>query len=144
MPSAYAWPHSRVNCDAPWPLAMIHPAPFVLRAARSEPAPQDLVGVLKALADPTRLRALQMIAERPRSTEELAPLVALAEPGLSKHLRVLSAAGLITSRRDGHYVLYSLDRERLDALGPDVLAFVGARVSAAETTSEPSPQAPAT
>lgn len=144
MPSAYSWPHSRVNCDAPWPLAMIHPAPFVLRAARTEPAPQELVDVLKALADPTRLRALQLIAERPRSTEELAPLVALAEPGLSKHLRVLSAVGLVTSKRDGYYVLYSIDRERLHALGPDVLRFVDARVSEGETASEPSPRAPAT
>ena len=33
VPSAYVWPHVRVNCDEPWPLALVYPAPFA-RAER--------------------------------------------------------------------------------------------------------------
>ena len=59
-----------------------------------------------------------------RATEEPAPLVGLTEAGLSKHLRQLAVAGLVVTRRDGYYVLYDLDRERLAELGPDLLAFI--------------------
>jgi DNA-binding transcriptional ArsR family regulator len=111
VPSAYVWPHTRVNCDAPWPLTVVYPAVFA--RAELDQAPSDLVRTLRALGDATRLRALRLIAERPRSTEELAPLVGLSESGLSKHLRALVEAGLVTHRRQGWYVLYALDRAAL-------------------------------
>ena len=60
-------------------------------------------------ADPTRLQILRLVAEQPRSTEELAPLVGLSESGLSKHLSALTDAGLLSTRRQGWYVLYRLE-----------------------------------
>jgi DNA-binding transcriptional ArsR family regulator len=74
------------------------------------------VSALRALGDDTRLRVLKLISERPRTTQELAPLVGLSPAGLSKALRRLADAGLITSRREGYYVLYSLAPSRLDAV----------------------------
>src|SRR5262249_36668515 len=112
VPSAYVWPHVRVNCDPPWPLAVVYAARFA--RTELERAPDGLVTVLRALADETRLRALRLIAEQPRSTEELAPLVGLSESGLSKHLRLLADAGLVSTRREGYYVLYTFDRAALD------------------------------
>jgi DNA-binding transcriptional ArsR family regulator len=126
VPSLYSFPHARVNCDGPWPLAIVYPAREVAREGRLRQAPDALVRGLRAVSDPTRLRALRLIAERPRSTEELAPLVGLTEAGLSKHLRQLATAGLVVTRRDGYYVLYDLDRERLAELGPELLGFVDA------------------
>jgi DNA-binding transcriptional ArsR family regulator len=64
------------------------------------------------------------VAERPRTTEELAPLVGLSESGLSRHLRVLTDAGFLESRRDGWYVLYSLRRDRIAALSAELLGYV--------------------
>lgn len=116
VPSFYVWPHVRVNCDEPWPLTLIYSAPFALRAARRQLPSQELLRALRALADPTRLQALQLIAERPRSTQELAPLVGIGEAGLSKHLRQLAEAGLLSTRREGYYVLYSVEAERLREL----------------------------
>jgi DNA-binding transcriptional ArsR family regulator len=123
-PSAYVWPHVRVNCDAPWPLGLVFPASSIALDARPRIPPAQLVGVLRALADDTRLRALRLIAERPRSTQELAPLVGITEAALSKHLRTMAGAGLLERRREGYYVLYRLVEERVDALAPSLNAFL--------------------
>ena len=125
IPSVYVWPHVRVNCDAPWPLAVLYPPATMGSGLAGRPAPDELVRALRAAADPTRLRILQLVAEQPRSTEELAPLVGLSESGLSKHLRSLTEAGLLSTKRDGYYVLYRLERERLEALGPELSGYVG-------------------
>lgn len=61
-----------------------------------------------ALRDPTRLRILRLIAQQPRSTQELAPLVSLTEAGVSRHLRLLAGVGLLTTHREGYYVVYSI------------------------------------
>jgi DNA-binding transcriptional ArsR family regulator len=123
-PSTYVWPHVRVNCDAPWPLGLIFPASSIVREARPRIPPAQLVSVLRALADDTRLRALRLIAERPRSTQELAPLVGMTEAGLSKQLRVLAEAGLLERRREGYYVLYRLVPEQIAAVAPSLDAFL--------------------
>jgi DNA-binding transcriptional ArsR family regulator len=107
VPSVYAWPHVRVNCDEPWPASIVYGAPAVARHGRS---------LLRAVADPIRLRALQLLVQRPRSTQELAPLLGIGEAGASKHLRKLADAGLVTTRREGYYVVYSLAPGRVDAI----------------------------
>jgi DNA-binding transcriptional ArsR family regulator len=124
-PSAFVWPHVRVNCDPPWPPAIVYPAPFALAAGRSKLPSEDVVHVLRALADDTRLRALKLIAAGERSTQELAPLIGISQAGLSKHLRLLARAGLVQARRDGYYVLYSLRSDRIATLSEAVLAFLG-------------------
>jgi len=125
LPSAYVWPHVRVNCDPPWPLALILPASFVTADARRAPAPEPLVAALRAAGDPVRLQVLRLVTQRPRTTEELAPLVGLSISGLSKHLRALTEAELVTSTRDGWYVLYSVDRERVAGLSAELLDYLG-------------------
>jgi DNA-binding transcriptional ArsR family regulator len=116
VPSAFVWPHVRVNCDEPWPLTVVYPAPFVIDEARPRIPSDDLVDVLDALGNATRLRTLKLTAERPRSTQELAKLVGLTQAGMSKHLQKLAAAGLVAPRREGYYVLYSADVARLEPL----------------------------
>lgn len=113
-PSVYAWPHVRVNCDPPWPLALVYPAPALARTARPQLPPEDLLRLLRALADPVRLEMLRRIAARGRSTQELARLVGMSEAGASRSLRLLAEAGLVATRRDGRYLLYELVPERLD------------------------------
>lgn len=124
-PSAFVWPHVRINCDPPWPAGLIYPAPFVARDAGPKLPPGDLIRILRSLSDETRLHALALIAEKPRSTQELAPLVGLTEAGLSKHLRILADAGVVTSKRDGYYVLYSIALDRVAPLSAALLEFLG-------------------
>ena len=104
------------------------------------------MSVLRALADDTRLRALRLIAERPRSTQELAPLVGVTEAALSKQLRALADAGPLECQRDGYYVLYRLApillatgalNLTLLAIGVALLALIGAPFSPARNALVP-------
>jgi DNA-binding transcriptional ArsR family regulator len=123
-PSAFVWPHLRVNCDRPWPTALVYATQELARQAQPRIPPADLLRGLRALADDTRLRVLKLIAERPRTTQELAPLVGLSIAGLSKTLRRLADAGLITARRDGYYVVYSLVPDRVNAVSAAISEFL--------------------
>jgi DNA-binding transcriptional ArsR family regulator len=53
-----------------------------------------------ALADPTRRAILARLAQGEATVTELATPFAMTQPGVSKHLRVLEQAGLISRRRD--------------------------------------------
>jgi DNA-binding transcriptional ArsR family regulator len=126
-PSVYVWPHLRVSCDPPWPTALVYAAPSVARDAAPRIPPSDLLLILRALGDDTRLRVLKLIAERPRTTQELAPLVGLSITGLSKCLRRLAEAGLVSARRDGYYVVYRFEPARLEAIPDAIRDFLGRR-----------------
>ena len=125
LPSAFVWPSVRVNCDAPFPLTSIYPAPSSRGGAKPSTPNPSCCG-LRALGDDTRLRALRLIAQQPRSTQELAALITISEAGLSKHLKALADAGLVTTRREGYYVLYSLAAGALERLPGELRAFLEA------------------
>ena len=79
--------------------------------------------VFKALADPTRRRILDELAERDGQTLfELCSRLAMkhglgtSRQGISQHLDVLEAAGLVTTRRDGRYKFHHLNTQPLKAI----------------------------
>ena len=125
-PSVFVWPQLRVSCDQPWPTTLVYATPKQRREAQPRIPPGELLGALRALADDTRLRVLQLIAERPRSTQELVPLIGLSSAGLSKTLARLSEAGFITARREGYYVVYCLAPDRINAVSAAIHAFLNA------------------
>ena len=67
----------------------------------SPPQPQRLDAVFAALADPTRRAILTRLAEGEASVTELAQPFAMSQPAISKHLKVLEQAGLVSTGRDG-------------------------------------------
>lgn len=69
-----------------------------------------LVQVMKALADPGRVTMLKLMEERALCVCELTLCLQLAQPTVSRHLKVLEQAGLVTRQRDGQWVEYSLAR----------------------------------
>jgi DNA-binding transcriptional ArsR family regulator len=123
-PSVFVWPHLLVNCDGPWPTALVYAAPAIARDAAVRIPPAELTRILRAVADDTRLRVLKLIAERPRTTQELAPLVGLSMSGVSKSVRLLSDAGLVTAHREGYYVVYRLAPQRMRALASAITQFL--------------------
>jgi DNA-binding transcriptional ArsR family regulator len=74
------------------------------------------MNALEALADPTRRRIVELLAEGERSAGELAAEFATSRPGVSRHLRVLREHGLVRARSQGQRRLYSLDPAPLEEL----------------------------
>jgi ArsR family transcriptional regulator len=73
--------------------------------------------VARGLAHPHRLAILEQLAQGERSVEGLAGRTGLSVANASQHLRVMRAAGLLSSRRDGKRILYSVaDPAVLDAV----------------------------
>lgn len=64
--------------------------------------------LFKALAHPARIRALEVLAEGERSVSELQPLVGIESSHLSQQLGVLRRAGLVSARKEGSMVVYSV------------------------------------
>jgi DNA-binding transcriptional ArsR family regulator len=69
--------------------------------------------VYQAIADPTRRRILELLAEGERPVKELMAPFAVSQPAISQHLRVLRHAGLVQERREGRHRRYSLTAEPL-------------------------------
>jgi ArsR family transcriptional regulator len=70
-----------------------------------------------ALSDPTRLELVRMLAGGERCVCELTGAMGAAQSRLSFHLKTLKSAGLVTDRRDGRWVYYSLNPDALAGLG---------------------------
>lgn len=109
VPTVYGWPHVSLNCDDEWPRGLVVPVPLPGTTVRAPTAPRALARSLAAVADPGRLQLLRLLLDRPRSTQELAPLVNLTEQGVSKQLRLLADVGLVRARREGYYVVYAVE-----------------------------------
>jgi DNA-binding transcriptional ArsR family regulator len=71
---------------------------------------------LAALADPTRRRIVELLAERDHDVAQLNAHFAISQPAVSRHLRVLREHGLVRSRPDAQRRVYSLDPAPLAAL----------------------------
>ena len=65
--------------------------------------------ILAALADPTRRRILELLAERDRTAGEIAEQFPIAFASVSHHLGVLKAAGLVATEREGQFIRYRLN-----------------------------------
>ena len=78
--------------------------------------------VLRALADEGRRTLLRTLVKGPATAGELAALLPIARPGVSRHLRVLREAGLVDVRQEAQQRIYSLRPEPLavvdEWLGP--------------------------
>lgn len=66
----------------------------------------SLAAYLKAAADPLRLEILRVLARDSFGVLELSRIFATTQPGMSHHLKILSKAGLVTSRREGNSIYY--------------------------------------
>jgi DNA-binding transcriptional ArsR family regulator len=68
---------------------------------------------LRALADESRRTMLERLSSGPATVGELAALLPIARPGVSRHLRVLREAGLVEARQEAQRRVYSLRAQPL-------------------------------
>lgn len=91
-----------------------------------------MAATFKALSDPVRLRLLSSVASHPGGEAcvcDISAGVAVSQPTVSHHLKVLRDAGLLTSERRASWVYYAVVPEAFDAVA-DLVAMVGAGVPA--------------
>jgi len=69
---------------------------------------EDFIQVMKALSDPNRVKLLKSLQVKPLCVCEIQELLEIAQPTVSKHLKILVNAGLVKSSKDGLWVNYSL------------------------------------
>ena len=78
---------------------------------------------LSALADPTREAIVRLLVERERSVGEIAEQLPVSRPAVSKHLRLLEGAGLVSFRSEGTRNVYALQPEALALLRDELDAM---------------------
>jgi DNA-binding transcriptional ArsR family regulator len=69
-----------------------------------------------ALGDPHRRAIVEILADRPRSVRELAEELPISRPAVSRHLRLLKDAGLVTDKPVGNRRIYRLHDEGIEAV----------------------------
>jgi DNA-binding transcriptional ArsR family regulator len=93
-----------------------------------------------ALADPNRRAIVEQLRGGDRSVQELADALPISRPAVSRHLRLLKQAGLVTDRPEGTRRLYRLHDDGIEAVRSYLEAVWGEAAArfrlAAENTSE--------
>jgi ArsR family transcriptional regulator len=69
---------------------------------------KDFVKVMKALSDPNRVKIIKMLQHKTMCVCEMREALQVAQPTVSKHLKLLEDAGLVEFRKDGTWVNYHL------------------------------------
>jgi len=85
---------------------------------------RDVLKVFKSLSDETRLRILNLLLERECCVCEVMQALEISQTRASRNLAALYDAGLLTLRRDGCWVLYSIDDKALKSYAFDALSAV--------------------
>ena len=71
---------------------------------------QNVVTILKAAAEPTRLRILMLLASSELNVKDLTRILGQSQPRISRHLKLLSEAGLIERTREGSWAYFQLGK----------------------------------
>ncbi|MEV0439472.1 DUF5937 family protein [Streptomyces spectabilis] len=120
VPSAFGWPHLVVRYAPGWRPVVEYPV--ATPEVRPGPGTSTLMEKrLAAVAHPARIRLCWALARAPYTTGELAKGFGMTAPEVSRHLKALREAGLLTTRRHGRYVQYQLDVTVVARLGSDFL-----------------------
>ena len=88
-----------------------------------------LVGALRAAGEATRLRLLALLAEGERSVKDLTEILGQSQPRVSRHLKLLADAGLVTRNAEGAWAYYRL----ADDASADLGRWLVSRLDAADS-----------
>jgi ArsR family transcriptional regulator len=73
----------------------------------------DEIDVFKALADPTRLKILDLVKDEEKCICDIIPFTGKSQPNVSQHLKVLRVAGLIDERKEGTKILIRSSKQSI-------------------------------
>jgi rhodanese-related sulfurtransferase len=93
-----------------------------------------LAKLLKALSNPFRLEIIEMLAQGEKSVEGIVQATSLTFANASQHLQVLKNNNIVKSRKDGHYVYYSLVNHEFLALYQHITRYAVSEIAELEKT----------
>jgi ArsR family transcriptional regulator, arsenate/arsenite/antimonite-responsive transcriptional repressor len=86
-----------------------------------------LVEMLKALSDDNRLKIVKMLSCGDMCVCDICENLELSQPAVSHHLKILSDAGLLNTKRDGKWIYYSINKEGFSSLNVQMKELVQKR-----------------
>lgn len=101
------------------------------------------ISVLVALADPTRCRIVEILRSGPQPVHVVAGSFGISRPAISRHLRVLKQARLISEKKSGRENRYALHADKLKPLVKWLTEMQTADTAAAAAKVKPKAKAPA-
>lgn len=99
-------------------------APVAQRDILAQDVAEELAGVFRALADPTRVRIVSALAVAERPVSELAEALGMTLSAVSHQLSLLRSLRVVRPRREGRRVFYCLDDEHVYSLYQRALEHV--------------------
>lgn len=94
---------------------------------------RELVRACKAISAETRLRILNIIMIRECSVSEVVEALQISQTAASRNLGALDDAGLLRGRRDGAWILYSVNRQGLDGHSRELLSALASMLKSDAT-----------
>lgn len=82
---------------------------------------KEVSDVLSVLSDPTRVRILWLLCHTTECVTDIALAINMSSPAVSHHLKLLKEAGIITSKKEGKEMLYTLAKNKNARLIHDLL-----------------------
>ncbi|MET7283241.1 DUF5937 family protein [Kribbella sp. NPDC005582] len=121
VPSNHIAPHLFLGEIPGAPLTVIYPA---TGRGPAVPTAQEIKARLEALAAPDRLQVCRAVASEPRTAGEIAALWNLHPTQVTRHLKALTRANLVTAERQGRFVTYHLNEPTFQSLGAHLLTLI--------------------
>ena len=90
----------------------------------------------QAIADPVRRKVLELVRDQELPAGEIAGQFDISRPAISRHLRVLRQAGLVSERRDGRQRLYRAEPTPLEELSRWLDDYWSGRLAALKALAE--------
>lgn len=106
----------------------INPLGCVLMEGLNDPALEQVAGFFRAMAEPLRLKILNVLRTGERNVGEITAELACSQANASKHLAVLAGSGLVEKRQSGTSTYYRIRDPRIFELCDLVCGHVGARI----------------
>ena len=105
-----------------------HADQALLRSAHAHlldgPTAAHVAELFKALADPTRVRIISLLAHTELCVGDLCLALEMSQPAISHQLRVLRSLRIVAARKDGRHVFYTLDDDHVHNLFRQGVAHV--------------------
>jgi ArsR family transcriptional regulator len=96
-------------------------------------AMRDFVKLFKALSDETRIRILKVLLQRECCVCEVMQALDISQSRASRNLGILEDAGFIKSRRDGLWIVYSIDEQKMNSYAAPLIELLRSSLVNEET-----------